>query len=45
VRVRDLEVVARQRGRFGIVLVGDVSPEEARRLADAAADSIEPRSI
>jgi anti-sigma factor RsiW len=44
-RVRDLEVVARQRGRYGIVLVADVSREEALRLADAAADAIVPRSI
>ena len=45
VRVRDLEVVARTRGRYGIVLVADVSRDEALRLADAAADAIEPRSI
>jgi len=44
-RVRDLEVVARQRGSYGIVLVGDVGREEALRLADAAADAIVPRSI
>jgi hypothetical protein len=44
-RVRDLEVVARQRGRYGIVLVADVDRAEARRLADAAADAIAPRSI
>ena len=45
VRVRDLEVVGRQRGRYGIVLVADLSREEALRLADAAADAIVPRSI
>jgi hypothetical protein len=44
-RVRDLEVVARTRGRYGIVLVADVSRDEALRLADAAADAIAPRSI
>jgi anti-sigma factor RsiW len=44
-RVRDLEVVGRQRGRYAIVLVGDVSRTEALRLADAAADGIAARSI
>jgi len=44
-RVRDLEVVARQRGRYGVVLVAGVSRGEALRLADAAADAIMSRSI
>jgi anti-sigma factor RsiW len=39
-RVGDLEVVGLQRGDYGIVLVADVSRDEARRLADAAADWI-----
>ena len=45
VSVRNLEVVARQRGRYGIVFVADVSREEALRLADAAADAIVPHSV
>ena len=45
VRARNLEIVARQRGRFGIVLVADLSREEALRLADAAAAAIAPHSV
>ena len=44
-RVRDLEVVARQRGRYSLVLVADVSRDEALRLADAAADAIASPSV
>jgi anti-sigma factor RsiW len=39
-RVDGLEVVGLQRGDYGIVLVADVSRDEARRLAGAAADWI-----
>jgi anti-sigma factor RsiW len=35
-----LEVVGFQRGEFGMVLVADLSRSEARRIAQAAADSV-----
>jgi len=39
-RAHGLEVVGLERGGYGIVLVADVSRDEARRLAGAAADWI-----
>jgi hypothetical protein len=44
-RVGDLEVVGLQRGDYGIVFVADVSRDEARRLAGAAADWIAPNPV